>query len=215
MLVSFSNRFKEALKSSDMEVAATIHPSHRLRWIKNDKPRQTRIINEIKRRVREIREEEDVEDDVEAVSTGRSSSEDSSSEAAVDQTSGKRPAANFFNYLSKKKRRSSSSTRASNDEYEIDKYLKGDLSDPKAALSENLPDCLVKLYLQLNTALPSSAGAERLFSLAGRVLSSLRNALSDNNFEMLVFLKSNWEVLNVDEDIANQIRIEHLYSSNN
>ena len=45
-----------------------------------------------------------------------------------------------------------------------------------------------KLFIQLNTGLPSSTAVERLFSLGGRVLTPIRTQLSDQRFESLVFL---------------------------
>ncbi|KAK4017509.1 hypothetical protein OUZ56_032922 [Daphnia magna] len=50
---------------------------------------------------------------------------------------------------------------------------------------------LRRLFIQLNTGLPSSAAVERLFSLGGRVLTPMRTQLSDQRFESLVFLRAN------------------------
>lgn len=48
---------------------------------------------------------------------------------------------------------------------------------------------LRNLFIKYNTAIPSSAAVERLFSLGKDVLKPKRAGLSDNHFEMLVFLK--------------------------
>lgn len=53
----------------------------------------------------------------------------------------------------------------------------------------------MKLFIKYNTPLPSSAPAERLFSLAGNVLRPRRASLASNNFELLVFLKGNVTLL--------------------
>jgi hypothetical protein len=50
---------------------------------------------------------------------------------------------------------------------------------------------LFKAFVQYNTTLPSSASVERLFSLAGLVLTPNRARVSDDNFEMKVLLKFN------------------------
>ncbi|KAK4007427.1 hypothetical protein OUZ56_012584 [Daphnia magna] len=49
----------------------------------------------------------------------------------------------------------------------------------------------LRLFIQLNTGLPSSAAVERLFSPGGRVLTPMRTQLSDQRFESLVFLRAN------------------------
>jgi len=48
-----------------------------------------------------------------------------------------------------------------------------------------------KVFLKYNTALPSSAPVERLFSFAGHIHSPKRSKLSDSMFENLVMLKGN------------------------
>ena len=51
--------------------------------------------------------------------------------------------------------------------------------------------CVIKLAIRYNTALPSSAEAERLFSTAGTILLPKRSSLTASNFEQLVLLKGN------------------------
>ena len=48
---------------------------------------------------------------------------------------------------------------------------------------------LRELFVKYNTAIPSSAAVERLFSLGKDVLKPKRSGLSDEHFEMLVVLK--------------------------
>jgi len=46
-----------------------------------------------------------------------------------------------------------------------------------------------KLYVTLNTGLPSRASVERLFWLGGRIFTSLRSRITSENFEMMMFLR--------------------------
>ena len=66
------------------------------------------------------------------------------------------------------------------------------LNDSEHTLESFQKHSLMKsLFFRYNTALPSSAPVERLFSLAGITLSPKRNKLSDSSFERLVLLKCN------------------------
>jgi hypothetical protein len=49
----------------------------------------------------------------------------------------------------------------------------------------------IKLFIKFNTAMPSSAAVERLFSTGKDILRDKRASLSDDNFDMLMFLKGN------------------------
>lgn len=48
-----------------------------------------------------------------------------------------------------------------------------------------------RLFIKTNTAIPSSAAIERVFSTAKDILKPKRAGLSDTHFEMLLFLKAN------------------------
>ena len=50
---------------------------------------------------------------------------------------------------------------------------------------------LVDLFIRYNTAIPSSAAVERLFSNGKDILTAKRAKLSDANFERLMFMKGN------------------------
>ena len=71
---------------------------------------------------------------------------------------------------------------------EVQIYLNDDACSTESILKYQK---LKKMFIRFNTALPSSASVERLFSVGGQIFEPLRNRLSDNVFEMLLFLKMN------------------------
>ena len=59
-------------------------------------------------------------------------------------------------------------------------------------------DSWLSVFLKFNTPLPSSAAVERIFSTAGDIIRPKRSCLSASNFEELVFLKGNLQLLDSD-----------------
>ena len=88
----------------------------------------------------------------------------------------------FFNELQQ-------SHHIKNGEFLVDNYLEGPLSSALPA-PESFP-CkpFLQLFVRYNTPIPSSAAVERVFSLGMDTLKPKPRNLSDNYFEMLVFLK--------------------------
>ena len=72
----------------------------------------------------------------------------------------------------------------------LDDFLKKKHESQSKAIAALLSDMMLKeLFVEYNAAIPSSAAVERLFSLGKDVLKPKRSGLSDEHFEMLVFLK--------------------------
>ena len=69
---------------------------------------------------------------------------------------------------------------------EVDNFLNENSASTDSILKY---PSLVKIFVRYNTALPSSASVERLFSVGGQIFKPTRNRLSDSKFEMLLFLK--------------------------
>src|SRR5678815_3803017 len=60
---------------------------------------------------------------------------------------------------------------------------------------------LLNLFIKYNAPLPSSAAVERIFSIGGDILRAKRSALTDFNFEHLIFLKGNMDLVSFEDDI--------------
>ena len=56
-------------------------------------------------------------------------------------------------------------------------------------------DVWVDLFIRYNTPIPSSAAVERIFSTAGDIIRPKRSSLTASNFEELVFMKGNMDLL--------------------
>ena len=79
-----------------------------------------------------------------------------------------------------------------NESYGIESILNKYLTDPDRSMSAiKQHPLLVKLFIKFNTALPSSANTERLFSAAGDTFAKKRASMTDTNFEMKLLLKVN------------------------
>ena len=72
---------------------------------------------------------------------------------------------------------------------ELENYLRD--PDTNIAMLDKYPQ-LKQLFLKYNTAIPTSAPVERLFSQASLILTVRRNKLSDTLLEMLLLLKMSY-----------------------
>jgi len=69
----------------------------------------------------------------------------------------------------------------------VDTYL----SNTLLKTPNDLPLPLKKEYIRFNTAIPSSAPVERLFSAGGQLMEKRKGKMADKNFEMTLLLKYN------------------------
>jgi len=82
-------------------------------------------------------------------------------------------------------------TVISNDDNDIKVIINDYLTNNNIKSINDLPNILKKPYLELNTAVPSSAHVERLFSAGGQLFEKRRGSIADKNFEMTLLLKFN------------------------
>ena len=81
--------------------------------------------------------------------------------------------------------------RSTFNSWAIKKMEKDFLSNACFVTSQRQSTLTKERYREYNSALPSSAACERLFSTAGLIFVPKRTNLSDANFDRLVFLKQN------------------------
>jgi hypothetical protein len=70
-------------------------------------------------------------------------------------------------------------------------WLEPKITDSLADTAFNSEKALIDLFVRYNTAMPSSAAVERLFSLGKDINRAKRSSLSDESFNMLMFTKGN------------------------
>jgi hypothetical protein len=168
-------RFQE---NNDMEakLAAVVNPLFKLYWV-DDPHEQSRLRAILKQRVAVLLNSTQPRP---STTTGVDSSAAVSCSSCVSKTP-----EDFFSTL--RARRETQLAQVPDDAgSEVDKYLSDTATDLDSL--EGYPH-IKKLYVSLNTGLPSSAAVERLFSLGGRVFVPLRNRMSSEHFEMMLFLR--------------------------
>ena len=143
-------------------LASAFHPKFKLSWYRGDDLNSKRIVDEM---TILVNEKLFIEKDLSNSSSG---SEDNPE--------------TFFNNL-----RTSSNTNEGAQLF--NNYLDGPLSTTLPCPSVFACKPLVELIIRYNTPIPSGAAVERMFSLRKDILKPKRSSLSDDHFEILVFLK--------------------------
>lgn len=167
LCVSVKKRFESVLNNSNMQCATILHPQFKYKALEKNQPQ---IINEIKNK---LKTEYNTTNNIQVNDSLNSSSNSSSNPSFWDTDDEDDIDANEsdFDQLIESIR--------SIEDYNLKKYKQ-----------------LKTLFLRYNSAMPSSASVERLFSTAKRVLTPERMRLSDEHFEMQLLLHQNHEILN-------------------
>lgn len=181
LIASVKNRFSDVFQSINFELAAALHPHFRLSWLRwleygdddNAEAIFARKQRRIKNKIITLLEKELKADET------SSSSENEPDEDGNDD---------FFGSLFVEKRNRKGSATEIAESFLDEPPTKNIL----ATFSTHKHEKLKLLFVKYNTTLPSSAAVERIFSTGKDVLRPKRSGLSDEHFDMLVFLKGNF-----------------------
>jgi hypothetical protein len=165
ILEGINTRFDYILSDSKAKLAAVVIPKFKTDWIDN-LSHKVEVVQALKRACS-------------AVQTPVTQHETDA--APAEQVS---ESTDFFARFATRRQNELTSNDNSTD---ADRYLTDTSSELLSLVAYPI---VKKLYLQLNTGLPASAAVERLFSLGGRVFTPLRSRLSNNHFEMMMFLRA-------------------------
>jgi len=156
--------------SKSCKVTASLIPKFKLNWTANENR------DEIKQHLIEI-----VTNNT-SINTSSSQESNQSSISATEQFENSDSEDDFLSFRENEIISENSST-----ELLVDNYL----SNSNLTHPLDLPLVLREAYIKYNTAVPSSAHVERLFSAGGQLYDKRRGSMCDKNFEMSLLLKFN------------------------
>ena len=180
----FEARFGDLFQDEDLLMATALHPMFRMPIVKAMNPAKADVIR--RRIIKEVTEM--LTDAEESGSGGEGPSRESQDE-------------NFFGVLAGLVPSEATPTRRivhTRVATELDSWSSGGRS--MGVVDESLfparyRELFVALFRRYNTAIPSSAAVERVFSLGSDILKPKRSTLTSMNFERFVLLKGNAHLL--------------------
>jgi hypothetical protein len=178
-LIAFNGRFGHLFEDEDLLMAVALHPHYKLGVVEYLNPD---LEDTIKRRI--VQEMKAKVDDHNGNGNNDAPVQDRSS---------------TFQYM--KGARRPLSQRNVDEELEKNFYswTQLDVHDDVPLSPDMFPmehrEIWVDLFIRYNTPVPSSAAVERLFSMGSDILRPKRSSLTAKNFEKLVFLKGNMNLL--------------------
>ena len=187
LLVAVQNgikrKFNALLNNNDNHLASAFHPCFKLGWLPFlayagfDNQSIDMLRNQIKRKMEHLVQNNSFSHD----SLSDNSSSNSDNLVRDD----------FFQDFERRKDEETQLPES----HAIDKFLKEPtVSHRERPAPIQFKNATIKdLFVKYNTALPSSAAVERLFSIKKDVLKPKRSGLTDEHFEMLVFMKGSCE----------------------
>lgn len=170
---ALEKRFGKYFDDEYYLLAASFHPQFRLSWLPWYFDEPTEVHDRMKRKMIELLE-----------SSANDVSEATMSSDTDNDFDGDTSDTFFASLFSQSKRRTSSHADR------VQEFLSS--AAPKQIDANSFVDEKLKqLFIKYNTAVPSSAAVERLFSVGKDILKPKRCGLTDEHFEMLAFLKGN------------------------
>jgi len=179
LIDSVQDRFDKVLWSMDSKLAMALHPHFRLSLLFQERQNEelayvtaetkNRVTNKITNMLENLLDNEDVHN----------------ASSSSDETEETQQSDELFGFLFKKK-----NSRKLSASKLVESFF--DMEPQRCIQASSFPhETLKQLFIKLNTPLPSSAAVERVFSFAKDILKPKRAGLSDEHFEMLLFLKVN------------------------
>nr|XP_023018272.1 uncharacterized protein LOC111507216 [Leptinotarsa decemlineata] len=189
LLNGIEKRFGPLLNDEQCLLAAAFHPKFRLIWLETyDSSRVDAVKKVMEKKVEDALRQEAAENskDRDSLTGGGSNASNNDDDEEED----------FFNSVTQsiEKPKSSNSLKCKAQSLVkmwLDMKSKDSFNDA-AFLGEQI---FINLFIKYNTAIPSSAAVERLFSTGKDILTPKRASLSDENFNMLMFMKGNMHLM--------------------
>lgn len=171
---AIEKRFGHLLSDQEYQLATAFHPRFRLLWLEKFRPAMVDRV----RRLMETALEQALSDEQQSLASGN---EESTEEAAGDSF--------FADFALSRAASSSGSARSLKVKAQslLVTWLDGSSKNDLSAATFLGEPALIKLFVKYNTAIPSSAAVERLFSIGKEILRARRCMLTDSTFEKLMF----------------------------
>jgi hypothetical protein len=184
MLGGIKKRFGPLLEDLDCQLASAFHPRFRLFWLERYDPDMVpRVRMAMEAALEEaLQAPEETDSRKDCSSDDGDESEDFFAEFSITRRS------SVGSHCNKRKAQDLVTAWLDAPSKSKSKDTLYSLSSDATFLGE---PALVDLFVKYNTPVPSSASVERLFSIGKDIFRAKRASLSDENFEMLLFMKGN------------------------
>lgn len=178
-----TKRFGAVLDSDHHKLAAYFHPERKLTWVTDELGKPDALL---KNHARDLMVQT-LEEMAEAGEYGsRQEREPEAANQVQDEEAG--GSGGLFSVFSPASQMETDEFNEFNARDCVNMFLKS--KRPKLSACDEHP-LLKAAFIKFNTGLPSSAAAERLFSTGNDILRPKRSAMSDDNFDMAMFLRGN------------------------